>query len=134
MMSDEKRRRRTSLVGATLALGAALAVAGPTAAGGAGEVEREGDCTGNAEWRLEVEHEDGGLQVDLRIRQDDQAGKLWDIRIRHDGVRFFKGTRRTDENGEIRIRRQRPNTAGTDRFSFRAFGPGSQTCRGAVTI
>jgi hypothetical protein len=133
-MSNEKRRLLASLAGATLAMGALLAAGGPAAAGGTGEVEREGDCSGNADWRLEVEREDGGLQVDLRIRQDDQAGKVWDIRIRQDGVRFFKALRTTNEDGEIRIRRQRPDTRGPDTFSFKAFGPGSQTCRGSVTI
>lgn len=133
-MKRTKSGRVVTLLGATLGLSALLAVSAPVAAGDPGEVQRQGDCSGNADWRLEVEPEDGGLQVDLRIRQDDQAGRVWDIRIKQNGERFFRADRTTDEDGEIRIRRQRPNTAGDDRFFFKAIGPGGQTCSGGLTI
>ena len=132
-MKIQKRRRFASLLGATLAMSALFAASGPVAAAHI-EVQREGNCSGNADWRLEVEHENSGLQVDLRIRQDDQAGRVWEIRMRQNGVRFFNETRTTNQDGEIRIRRQRPNTAGDDTFFFKAIGPNDQVCRGSVTI
>ena len=131
-MSDQ--RRMASLLATSLALGALVLAAAPATAGGAGAAEREGNCTSSAEWRLEVEREDGGLQVDLRIRQDDQAGRMYDIRIRQNGNKFFDANRTTNADGEIRLRRQRPNTAGSDTFSFKALGPGTIVCHGSVTI
>lgn len=133
-MEKTKNRRVLTFLGATLVMSSLLAVSAPVAAGDAGQVQREGSCSGNADWRLEVEPEDGGLQVDLRIRQDDQPGRVWDIRIRQNGERFFRANRTTDEDGEIRIRRQRPDTAGDDRFFFKAIGPGGQVCAGGLTI
>lgn len=128
------QRRTASVLATSLALGALVLAASPVTAGGAGGVEREGNCSTSADWRLEVEREDGGLQVDLRIRQDDQPGRVYDIRIRQNGNKFFDQDRITDEDGEIRLRRQRPNTAGSDTFFFKALGPGTIVCRGSVTI
>ncbi len=133
-MKRTKSGRVMTLLGVAFAMSALVAVSSPVAADGAAEVQREGDCSGNADWRLEVEREDGGLQVDLRIRQDDQPGQVWDIRIKQNGERFFRADRTTNEDGEIRIRRQRPNTAGDDRFFFKAIGPNGQTCAGGLTI
>ena len=122
--------RTNRLVGvAAMAATTVLALAAPVSAR---EIQREGDCSGPAEWRLEVENEDGGLQVDLRIRGPER--RRWDVRIVQDGQRFFKGDRDTGSDGEFRIRRQRPNTRGTDTISFRAFGPGDQVCHGRIVF
>ena len=106
-----------------------LASVGPVSAR---EVQREGGCAGPADWRLEVENEDGGLQVNLRIRGPED--RTWDVRIKQDGNRFFRADRSTGGDGEFRIRRQRPNTRGTDTIVFHAFGPGSQECHGRVVF
>jgi hypothetical protein len=125
---DEMDRTRTRAVtAAALALAGVLALGAPASAR---EVQREGDCVGPADWRLEVENEVGGLQVDLRIRGPEN--RSWDVRIKQNGNRFFHDTRNTGPDGEFRIRRQRPNTAGTDDIFFRALGPGDQVCQGRI--
>jgi hypothetical protein len=111
-----------------LAIGA-IAVAGAPAA--AREEQKDRDCTGPARWRLEVENEDRGLQVDLRIR-DARPGSHWHIVLKQEGDRFLVTDRTANDKGEIRIRRQRPNMLGPDLFRFRATGPGDQACRGTL--
>ena len=128
-MTSMKRRASVS-VGAVV-LGVTAMFASTSAVLGH-EIERQGDCTnGNTDWRLEVEHEDGGFQVDLRIRPR-VAGQVWHVVIRQDGNVFFEDDRVTGENGEFRIRRQRPNTAVEDAFRFRATRA-DEVCRGTVT-
>jgi hypothetical protein len=66
--------------------------------------------------------------VDLRIRSPED--RTWDMRVKQDGSRSFRADRSTGSDGEFRIRRQRPNTRGTDTIVFHAYGPGSQECHG----
>jgi hypothetical protein len=113
-----------------LALGTVVALPATTAAR---EEQKERDCAGPARWRLEVENEDGGLQVDLRIR-DARPDSRWHITMKQEGNEFLDVTRRADEDGEIRLRRQRGNTRGTDTFRFVANGPGDQECRGVLVF
>jgi hypothetical protein len=129
MIRSAKHRVGPIAGAVVLAIGAMFATTG-VALGH--EIQREGDCTNsNADWRIEVEHEDGGFQVDVRIRSE-VPGQVWRLRIRHDGNLFYDQNRTTNEDGEIRIRRQRPNTAGEDVFRFRATR-GDAVCRGGVT-
>jgi hypothetical protein len=129
-MTFRMSRLAGTMLATALALGTVVAFPASTAAR---EEQKERDCVGPARWRLEVQNEDGGLQVDLRIR-DARAGSTWHITMRHEGNRFVNVTRRADEDGEIRLRRQRRNTRGTDTFRFRAAGPGDQVCRGVLVF
>jgi hypothetical protein len=133
MKSTTQKRLLTLAGSATVA--AALLVAPTPALAGGREVQREGNCNFGADWRIEAEREDRGLQVDLRIRTEpERQGRRFRVRMRQDGALFFAQRRRTDENGEFRIRRQRPNTRGTDRFTFRVVAANGQVCRGSVTF
>ena len=129
-MHTSRMPRVAPILGAViLAIGAMFA---STGAALGHEIQREGNCTnGSADWRIEVEHEDGGFQVDVRIRSE-VAGQVWHLRIKHDGLVILDQDRTTNADGEFRVRRQRPNTAGTDTFKFRAVR-GDQVCRGSVT-
>jgi hypothetical protein len=129
-MAFRMTRLAGTMFATALALGTVVALPATTAAR---EEQKERDCVGPARWRLEVENEDGGLQVDLRIR-DARAGSMWHITMRQEGSKFLDVTRRADEDGEIRLRRQRRNMAGTDTFRFRAAGPGDQVCRGVLVF
>jgi hypothetical protein len=121
-------RRTVGVIGALVATGV-LAVAAPTSAS---EVQREGDCVGPAEWRLEVNGEGGGLQLDLRIRGP--KNRPWLLRTRVDGVSFpnYAGKSSTRDDVGFRIWHQLTNTRGTDAYSFRALGPGGEVCEGTV--
>ncbi|MDQ3554748.1 MAG: hypothetical protein M3395_10130 [Chloroflexota bacterium] len=123
-------RGTAGLLGVVLAAGGIFAAGSPVAAS---EREREGDCSGRADWELEVEREGGGLEVELEIEAI-KAGKVWDVRIKQNGNRFFKANLTTDREGEIEVERQRPDTAGPDKFWFKAINQkNGQVCQGSLT-
>jgi hypothetical protein len=127
--------RRTSLriaapLVATLALGALVGSA-PVAAA---DREREGDCSARSDWELELEKDDGRIEFDLDI-DTPRSGQRWAIVIKQNGGAFFENTRRTDDDGDIEIDRDRPDRSGTDRFSFRAVNRVTgEVCAGGLSI
>jgi hypothetical protein len=95
---------------------------------------RTGHCSGAATWRLEVDREEGRLDVELDILTT-RAGKTWRVRMSQNGDRFYSRVRTTDHDGDIEVDRDRPDRAGTDTFSFRATQlSNGQICKGSVSI
>jgi hypothetical protein len=117
----------------TIVAGATLATAGPTSAV---EVEREkhGVCTNNSRWELQLERENGRIEIDLEV-DTPKAGKTWTVKLRHDGVLFTKVTRVTDAEGEFEVDRLRNDHPGEDKIFFKAVNQGSgEACKGSLRI
>ena len=107
-------RRTTAAAGVTalLAAPATVLVAGPAQA-----VDRSERCDG-ARIELGVEKDDGRFEVEADV-DNAPRGSQWRIVMLQDGNRFFADTRRADDEGDISVDRNRPNTAGKDVFKLR---------------
>lgn len=130
-MASPHRGHRALLASVALS-GLLLATASPVSA----DVDKvgTGHCSGAATWRLEVDRDEGRLDVELDIRTT-HAGKTWRVRMRQDGDRFYSRLRTTDHEGDIEVDRDRPDRAGTDTFSFRATQlSNGQVCRGSISF
>jgi hypothetical protein len=147
-MDTTRDRRRIGRIGvlvgaALMALTASSVVAMPAAARrgtedgiARGGVSRDtsGPCTRRADWELELEKEDGRIDVTVRVHGH-RAGRLWRVRIRHDGHLTASVLRRTNTRGRLTVVRNRPDRADTDRFRFRAVDQVSgEVCAGSLSI
>lgn len=100
-----------------------------------GDVIRRGDCSGRADWKLKVGHEDGGLEVEGEV-DSNHSGQVWRWRFKHNGVLVASGRRTTGgDSGSFEVRRVMRNKSGADTIVFRARRPATgQVCRGVVTF
>ena len=113
---------RKKLMGIALAGALAVPVFGisTTAFAGGNEVIKTGSCSASSDWKLKLKPDNGGLEVDLEVDQN-VRGDTWRVRMRHDGVRFFKGERTTSgASGSFDISVREPDNAGTDSFVAKA--------------
>lgn len=122
-------------VALALAVAASLALVALPATAGDRDVIRRGSCSGSSEWKLKLSPEDGRIEVEFEVDQN-QVGDRWRVRIRHDGELAFRGTRRTSgASGSFEVRIVEPDHAGSDRFVARARNLSTdEVCRGAATF
>jgi hypothetical protein len=127
---------KRSIIAAVLALGIVGAVAPGTAFAGDPEVKKEGSCSGNSEWKLEVRLEDNNT---FRVRWEADsgiAGQQWRLTLRQNGAVISSIVRTTNVDGEAQLNRSGlTNPAGTDTFSgfARNLGTG-ETCSGSASL
>lgn len=99
-----------------------ILAATPVSAGGGGdrEVIRRGNCSGGTDWKFKVKRDDGRLEAEYEVDQN-RNGDRWRVRLKHDGNRYFRGTRVTrGRSGSFEIERKVANHQGVDRFRARA--------------
>ena len=125
---------------ATLALAALVAVvaltaAMPAAAGSDKEVTRVGSCSGSADWKLELDLDDGRIETEFEVDQN-RNGQRWRVLLKRDGHRVFRGIRTTHApSGSFEVERKVRNHAGRDRITARAVNLRTgQVCRAAASI
>lgn len=118
-----------------LALVASLTLAVPAASAGDRDVIERGSCSGSSDWKLKLSPEDGRIEVEFEVDQN-QTGDRWRVRIRHDGELAFRGTRRTaGASGSFEVRIVEPDGSGRDRFVGRARNLSTdEVCRGVATF
>jgi len=87
------------------------------------EVERKGTCTNSSRWELELEKDDGRIEVEFEVTTR-RAGQAWRVRGFQNGQRFVAVTkvakRDDDDRPDFEVERDRPDRRGVDRFRFRA--------------
>jgi hypothetical protein len=107
-------------------------LAGPAVAG---DARREGSCTVNGEWRLEVERRDADtLRVRFRIEKT-PAGKVWEIFLSDNGKRFLATTKTANADGEVRVSKNTRDRSGTDHVKAYAFSRATgEVCSGSVAF
>ena len=127
-MNNIRRLAASGAIAALLVSGASL-----PAQAGDGDVIREGDCSGRADWKLKVSPEDGRLEVEAEI-DSNRTGQRWTWRLRHNGTLSASGVRYTrGPSGSFEVRRLMVNLRGTDTITVIARRPATgQTCRGVV--
>ena len=99
------------------------------------EVIRTGSCSARSDWKLKVDREDRGLEVEFEVDQN-VNGDVWRVRIRQDGDTVFAGRRTTrGRSGSFEVERRVPNTAGNDVFRARAVNTRTdEVCKGRATF
>jgi len=122
-------------IAVALAAVAALAFAVPAATAKEGDVIRRGSCSGSSDWKLKLSPEDGRIEVELEVDQN-QVGDRWRVRIRHDGELAFRGARRTSgPSGSFEVRIVEPDRSGLDQFRARARNVSTgEVCSAAATF
>ena len=126
---------RRALGWISIALIATAIIAFPaTAAAKDGDVIREGNCSGSTDWKLKLSPENGRIEVEFEI-DSNVNGQTWNVRLKRDGNRFFRGQRTTQApSGSFEVRRVISNGPGSDTVIGRAVNPHTgETCRGEVT-
>ena len=115
-------------------LGAASVLAmTPAAQADRGDREKQGSCA-NGTYEFQVEREAGGYDVSVDLDQL-TPGSTWKVVLRHDGKRVSKVTRTADSDGDVEVSAWRRNTAGSDKFTFRATpAGGGQGCSATITV
>jgi len=125
----------TLMLAGLMAIG--ILVAAPASAGGGDdrEVIRRGGCSGGSDWKYKVKRDDGQLEVEYEVDQN-RSGDRWRVTLKHDGNRFFRGTRVTGgRSGSFDIERKVANHQGVDRFRARARNLRTdEICRGRASF
>ena len=117
-----------------LALCATLLAAVPAAA--SGEVRRRGSCSGGeGDWDLRVERADRDTLL-VRFKIDDvDPGESWQLFVSDNGTRVYSGTKVASSGGEVRVRREIRDRAGTDRIAASGLNVhDGTTCQGSVSF
>ena len=125
------KTRLTALAagGALLAAPVAFIVAAPAQA----DTERQGSC-GTGSYELSVDRKANGWEIDAGLENVDPRSS-WTFVLKQDGDRYLKVTRRADNEGDVDVDAYRRDTAGRDRFVFKATRAGGGTgCGASITV
>jgi hypothetical protein len=129
--------RKTKAIVAGAAVMASLLALAPMVAASARpapQVARHGSCSGQADWKLKVAPENGGLQVEFEV-QHATAGDHWQVRIKEDGAQLLSSSKVVRADGSFDVKHRANNTSGSDRFVARATNASSgESCVGTVTF
>jgi hypothetical protein len=126
--------RKLLMTGAVAVVVAALTFSGIAASaspGPARDVVTRGACSGSSHWKLDLSrHGTGRIEADMEVHSA-TAGQRWHFAFRDNGVRFGVGTRATQPDGSVDLRRVTANRTGPDVIRVRAKNLAtSETCLG----
>lgn len=120
----------TAVLGSTALVAVPLTLLATTSASA---VEKSGTC-GGARFELDVEKDDGRFEVEADI-DNARPGSQWRVVLRHDGKVVYNQVRTADREGDVSVDRDRPNTAGDDRFRLNVRKVGTDTiCSRVITL
>ena len=113
-----------------------LAITPVAFAGGKGrEVIRTGSCSAASDWKLKAKSDNGRIEVEFEVDQN-VSGDTWSVRLKDNGMVFFKGKRTTQPpSGSFTVRALTDDLAGTDHIVGRAENLSTgEVCRGALNF
>jgi hypothetical protein len=121
---------RFALVGL---MAATLLSAAPAAMAGSGDIVKEGRCSQASDWKLKVGPEDRKLEVEFEV-DSNVVGQTWNVVIKQNGVRIFKGQAVTQApSGSFEVRKRTIDNPGTDSFKAKAFNPDTgELCKASL--
>ena len=122
------------MLGAAIAATLIGAVALPATAA-AGDIIRQGSCSGSTDWKLKVKPDNGRIEVEYEV-DSNVVGQTWRVRIAKNGTSVFAGSRVTQApSGSFEVRLWTADGAGVDRFRAAAKNPATgETCVGFASI
>ncbi|HEY0888982.1 MAG TPA: hypothetical protein VGE38_05155 [Nocardioides sp.] len=110
------------LAGALVAAGLTVALVPPVHADDDERV-RSGGCSRAADWRIKVDRESRGLEVEAEI-DSNRPRQTWRWALRRNGNLVARGRSVTNaRSGSFEVERHTGNRAGPDYFRFRATNP-----------
>ena len=115
---------------------AAVALAIPaTAPASDDDIESAGQCTGGTTSKIKVKPDDGRLEVEFEVDQN-QTGDRWKVKLKDNSEVVFKGSATTGgRSGSFEIERKIPNKSGTDSITGTARNTdGGERCAASVSI
>ncbi|MCH1868493.1 hypothetical protein [Nocardioides sp. CFH 31398] len=124
--------RTAAVVGTAAALALPVTLLSATPANAA---ERVGNC-GGARFDFDVERDDDRRGIyDVSFDLDRAADVRYRVVLKQNGNTYYNQVRTPDREGDIEVERNRPNTAGQDRFLFRYKNLASGvTCSRTITV
>jgi hypothetical protein len=133
-MSGERRNRAAALVAGALAA-AMLTLTPLGVAAKEGDIINQGSCSGGTGWKLKLSEEDGRIEVEFEVDQN-QNGRTWNVKLRRNGGLAWQGQRTTrPPSGSFEVRQVVSDGAGPDYIVARAKYPSSgEVCRGTATF
>jgi hypothetical protein len=137
-MALRNMRPRTLITAGSATLMAFALLATPAATlaqGGGGGVTNPGTCTAASTTKIKAKHDNGRIEVEFEVDQN-VIGKTWNVKLFHNGDRFFMGQRTTQApSGSFTVRKLTGNRAGTDTLKGRARNPQTgEVCIATVSI
>lgn len=123
---------RIGVIGLTV--GTMFAAAAP-AAFAKGGVSTRGNCSGAADWKLNLRPEDGGaLKVKLEVEHA-KPGQKWSITMSDNGTNIFTGSKTANDLGRFTARASTNNRAGSDDVNATATNTVTgQVCNASATL
>ena len=118
-----------------LAAGALAIPATAPASGGDDDIRQAGQCTGGTTSKIKVKPDDGRLEVEFEVDQN-QTGDRWKVKIKDNGDVAFKGSAVTrGPSGSFEIERKIADRSGTDSITASARNTdGGERCAANVSI
>jgi len=98
-------------------------------------VEKSGMCSASSTWDLKAKPDNSKLEVEFEVDQN-VSGDTWSVRLKDNGMTFFKGTRVTqDPSGSFTVNKRTDNQEGTDQIVARAENQSTgEVCRASLKI
>jgi hypothetical protein len=127
-----RRTKKMTAIGATAGL---IIGSGILAAPASAEIERSdrGTCRSGAIWDLDVERDDGRLEVDFDVDRA-RPGDTYRVTVKVNNRTVMTRTLRADRDGDFWFNRSFRDSRGPDTVSVRAVSPRGDVCRGSVRI
>jgi hypothetical protein len=124
--------RATTAVAAAALVAALVAV--PPAVAKDGDVRVKGTCTTAATSKLKLSREDGRIEIEFEVDQN-QSGVRWAVTLRRNGVVVASRTAVTRApSGSFEVRRLLAGTAGGDRIVATATSLSGARCTAGASL
>lgn len=127
-------RRMKSLAAATVATGMLIG-SGMLAAPANAEIERseQGMCRSGAVWDLDVERDDGMLEIDFDVNLA-RPMENYRVVVKVNRKRVWRANLRTDRDGDVWFTRMVRDRRGPDRVTVRMVSSRGDVCRARLRI
>lgn len=117
-----------------LALAALLALPAVASADDDPQMRKVGSCTGTSRIVLELEADDGRIDVELEVRTRSRT-RAWRVVLVHERrVVFQRFVRPRSGRRTVKLEMTVPDWFGRNTLVARATGPGLETCRVTATL
>ncbi len=118
-----------------LATSAALLPGASAIAGDDGEIEKPGNCTGSSDSEIKVKPDDGRIEVEFEVDQN-QTGDKWKVKIKDNGELVFKGAATTrGPSGSFSVERKIDDLSGADSIKASARNKDTdERCSASATL
>lgn len=126
---------RTKSITAAAIAGGMLVGSGILAAPANAEINRsaQGTCKSGAIWDLDVERDDGMLEIDFDVDRA-RPGETFRVAVKVNRARVWRANLRADRDGDVWFTRMVRDRQGPDRVTVRMVSSRGDVCRGTVRI